>query len=372
MTIRFCLIIGVLLSVSLVVQAQDATPTPNPNGPTLKSILSRGQVNCGVNSDLLGFGYLDPNTGLVNGFDVDFCRALGAAIFGDTTAAATPLYSGDDGYAALQVGDVDVLFHNIVWNLAARQDGLAVGPVNFYNGQTIMVRTESNLDDWQTLDGQTICVTTGTNAVTAFPDAMHIRGLNFQLLTLSTYEDARNALADGRCQAQSADRVQLEVLRQTSNDPEGFLIWSGSDHIYTSEPYAPVYRYGDQQWADIVTWTMMGMIEAEQLDVNSENITDLVQQGGESIPAYIQRVGPSVAGLLNTDISAPGNTLGLSPNFMVDVIQEIGNYGEVYDRSLGPDSGLLNLQRDTNQLWRDGGLLYSPSWGQSLSAIANS
>jgi general L-amino acid transport system substrate-binding protein len=362
---HFCLFVFVLLCGSLNVLAQDvpATPTPLPPGTTLNSILARGQVSCGVNAELPGFGYLDPNTGLVSGFDVDFCRALAAAIFGDATAVTTPLYSGDDGLGALQIGDVDVLFHNVVWSLKNVRPGLEYGPVNFYNGQTIMVRIESNLDDWQELDGRTICVTANTTAETHLPTAMTSQGLTYQLLNLDTDEEARDALAEGRCDAQSADRVRLEVLRQSSSDPEGFLIWSGGDHLYTSEPFAPLYRYGDQQWASIVRWTVLGLIQAEQLGVSSETVSELAQAPDEGTPQYIARVGPAVAGLLNVSLGAPYSNLTLTPRFMESVIREVGNYGEIYSRNLLSGTGLLNLERDLNRLSRDGGLLFAPDWG---------
>jgi general L-amino acid transport system substrate-binding protein len=362
--LRFCLFVCVVLSGSLVAVAQEATPTPIPPGPTLNSILSRGQVVCGVNSSLPGVGYLDPNTGLVSGFDVDFCRALGAAIFGDIAAVNTPLYQGvEDGFAALQLRDIDVLFHNVVWSFPAATGGVAYGPVNFYNGQTIMVRVETGINDWDTLEGRTICITAGTPAEKYLPTAMDNRGLTYELLTLNTYEEARTALTDGRCDAQSADRVELEVLRQSSGDPNGYLIWSAPEHIYTNEPFAPVYRYGDQQWADIVEWTVLGLITAEQLGVSSETVAEFAQLDSETNAAYVGRVGPAIAALLNTTIGAPNNTLGISPRFMEAVIRSVGNYGEIYARNLGSLSGVLNLERGVNSLWKDGGLIFAPDWG---------
>jgi general L-amino acid transport system substrate-binding protein len=356
------LILLLALFAGLKVQAQDITPTPLPQGPTLNSILARGQVNCGVNQDLPGFGYLDPNTGLVAGFDVDFCRALGAAIFGDSTAAATVLLSSDQAISALQNGDVDVLFHNMVWELSSEEVGLQFGPPNYYNGQTLMVRADSGLDDWPALSGMTICITAGSTAETRLPAAMRERNLTYQLVILETFEAARDALAAGQCDAQSADRVRLEALRQDSNDPEGFQVWQG-DQVYTREPFAPLYRYGDQQWANIVNWTVLGLIAAEQYGVNSENINDLARLPEETPEAYQERVGPEVAALLDTSFSTGETTFGLNPSFMVDVIREVGNYGEIYNRSLGSETGALQLQRNLNNLWQNGGLLYAPDWG---------
>lgn len=356
---RFCLLILVLLSGIVAVNAQEATPIPA--GPTLNSVLSRGQVNCGVNQDLPGFGYLDPNTGAVSGFDVDFCRALGAAIFGDATAANLLLYSGEDGIAALQKGEIDVLFHNVTWTPTQDGNGLEFGPINFYNGQTIMARTESGLATWTDLAGKTICVTSNTNAAERLLEALSTRGVSAQVLPLESYEAARDALSDGRCDAQSADRVQLEVLRQQSGTPDAFQVWEGEERLYTHEPFAPLYRYGDQQWGGIVDWTVLGLIQAEQIGVSSENIATLAQTEGEPDANYVARVGESVARLLNTDLDAPNN-LGLVKDFMASVIREVGNYGEIFNRNLGPDTGELTLTRGLNNLAVDGGLLYAPDW----------
>jgi general L-amino acid transport system substrate-binding protein len=358
-TLRFCCLILVMLSGMMVVTAQE--PTPIPAGPTLNSVLSRGQVNCGVNQDLPGFGYLDPNTGAVTGFDVDFCRALGAAIFGDATAANLLLYSGQDGIAALQQGEIDVLFHNMTWTPALDGNGLEFGPINYYNGQTIMVRVESGIAEWADLAGKTVCVTNNTNAATSLTEMLTKRGVSAQVLPLDTYEAARDALSDGRCDAQSADRVQLALLQQQSGTPDAFEIWEGTDRLYTHEPFAPMYRYGDQQWGAIVDWTVLGLIQAEQIGVSSENIGTLMQTEGEPNPNYISRVGQNVAHLLNTSLDAPNN-LGLNPIFMVDVIREVGNYGEIFNRNLGVDLGELKLLRGLNNLAENGGLLYAPDW----------
>jgi len=358
---RFGLLCCLLLTGLTAVLAQDAAPTPASAGPTLNSILSRGQVNCGVNQDLPGFGYLDPNTGAVSGFDVDFCRALGAAIFGDATAANLLLYSGDEGLAALQQGDIDVLFHNETWTPSSDGSGLAFGPVNFYNGQTMMVRVESGLAEWADLSGTTICVTDGSYAAASLSEALTSRGINAQVLPLESNEAARNALADGRCDAQSADRVSLEVLRQQSGTADAFQVWEGAERLYSHEPFAPVFRYGDEQWASIIEWTVLGLIQAEQLGVSSENIATLVRADGEQAVAYASRVGQRVAQFLYTGLDVP-NSLGLAEDFMVGVIREVGNYGEIYNRNLGMELGELKLERGLNNLAENGGLLYAPDW----------
>ena len=151
------------------------------------------------------------------------------------------------------------------------------------------------------------------------------------------------------------------MLRQQSGTPDAFQVWEGAERLYTHEPFAPLYRYGDQQWGGIVDWTVLGLIQAEQVGVSSENIATLMQTEGEADAAYVTRVGESVARLLNTSLDAPNN-LGLAKGFMVSVIREVGNYGEIFNRNLGADTGGLTLTRGLNNLAVDGGLLYAPDW----------
>ncbi|MBZ0280426.1 MAG: transporter substrate-binding domain-containing protein [Anaerolineae bacterium] len=342
------------------------TPTPPPAGPTLNGILSRRLVNCGVNPNLFGFGYLDPNTGQINGFDVDFCRAIAAAIFGDATAAQLEIYTTvEDGEDALRSGEIDILLHNVVLTLGDDTRDLEFAPANFYNGQSIMVRSENNSAEWADLDGASICVVEGSTAENRLLPYMSSLGFSGQLLTLPTLEEARDALSEGRCDAQSADVVNLTVLQQRSGDPNAFRVWQRADQLYTREPFAPVIRAGDDQWANIVRWTLWGLIEAEQLGVSSENVNALIrriegQTVAESDAEYIARVGPAVSRFLDPTLGI-GTPLSLAPNFMLGVIREVGNYGEIYNRHLGPDA-MLPIERGLNSLWRDGGLLYAPDW----------
>lgn len=342
------------------------TPTPPPPGPTLNSILSRRLVNCGVNPNLFGFGYLDPNTGQINGFDVDFCRAIAAAIFGDATAAQLEIYTSvQEGEEALRSGEIDILLHNVVVTLADDVRDLEFGPVNFYNGQSIMVRAESRSAEWTDLDGASVCVMDGSLAQTDLLPHMSSLGISGQVVVLPSLEEARDALSEGRCDAMSADLVNLTVLQQRSGDPGAFRVWQRADQIYTHEPFAPVIRAGDDQWANIVRWVLWGLVEAEQLGVSSETVNVLTrrfegQVALETDDEYIARVGPSVARFLDPTLGI-GTPLSIAPNFMLGVIREIGNYGEIYNRHLGTEA-MLPIERGLNSLWRDGGLLYAPDW----------
>ncbi len=352
--------IVLLLALSSATLAQEETPAA-VIGPTLNSVLSRGVVACGINQSLRGFGFLDPNTGELRGFDVDFCRALAAAVFGDATAVQLVPFSGDNGLDALESGEIDVLMRNVIWTLSLdSRPELDFGTITFYTGQTFMTRTDSGLSDWAGLDGAVICVAEGSTAETSLGQAMVSRGLSYQPVTLPTAAEAAQAFTDGRCQAYSAGLIDLESARQRLPDPAAYVVWQGREHLYTQEPIAPVYRNDDPQWADIVNWTILGLIQAEQLGITSENINTIVRQPEEGEDTYISRVGLDVARFLDARTGI-GGQLTLANDFMVSVIREVGNYGEIFNRHFGP-GGDLRLERGLNSLWRDGGLLYAPSW----------
>jgi general L-amino acid transport system substrate-binding protein len=358
-TLRVLSII-ILLFTTVLALAQQDSPGSKP-GPTLNSVLSRGVVACGVNQDMRGFGYLDPNTGEVRGLEVDLCRALAAAIFEDATAAQLVPFTGDSGFAALETGNIDVLLHTVLWSLGTdARPKLDFGPITFYGGQTIMVQTESNLQDWPDLDGGVICVAEGSAAAASLPQAMSNRGLKYQSLVLPSSAEAMKAFTEGQCQAYSANVIELETARQQAADPTAYVVWQGHQHIYTQEPLAPVYRDDDPQWKDIVDWSLMGLVHAEQLGITSENVNSLVRQPDERDDAYTARVGLDIARFLDGTLGV-GSPLGLSNNFMLWVIRETGNYGEIYNRHLGPNGDLV-VGRGLNFLWSDGGIMAAPAW----------
>lgn len=364
--IRFGLLLAGIALLVLPASAQG----PAKAGPTLSAVMARREVICGVNQDLFGFGYLDPNTGEVNGFDIDFCRAVAAAVLGDSTLISLLLYpNAAAGQDALRQGEIDILLHNVNWTLTADAQDLVFARPNFYGGQTVMVRGDSPANDWPDLDGNTICVVAESIAESDLLFYLQRRGLNAQLLSLASLNDAQSALDDGRCDALSSDVVQLTILQQRSRDQKTYRVWQRSDQLYTRQPFAPVIRSGDDQWATIVEWTLLGLIEAEQLGISSENVQTFIRQTItqpgqadtlESQEDYISRVGAEVARFLDEGLGI-GNILGLTPNFMLPVIREVGNYGEIYRRHLGPE-GDLPIERGWNNLSRDGGLFFAPDW----------
>lgn len=334
------IVAAVFLLGIFTVRGQQPSTVP---GPTLASIQARGELVCGVDQELFGFGYLNPNTGEISGFDVDFCRALAVATLGDIEAARLMLHTVETGEAALLVGEIDILLHNVIQTLPRdTASDLDFGPPNFYNGQTIMVTGDSGLDTWDTLAGKTICTTSG-DAAANLASAMESHGLVYETLVFETADDAQEAFVAGRCDAHSAGWIQLAVLRYESDTPFAYTIW---EEMFTIEPLVPVYRYGDEQWADIVEWTLYGLIRAEELGVTSENIDEFAQVSDN----------PEMALFLSS-----GARLGLAENYLVEVIRQVGNYGEIYERHLGPNTP-LRMPRGLNALWSDGGLIYAPKW----------
>lgn len=321
------------------VYSQDATPPPA--GPTVASIRARGEVACGVNQGLFGFGYLDPNSGEIRGFDVDFCRALAAAVLGNIEAVRLDLHTVESGEAALLSGELDILLHNVSESLNRdTASALDYGPPNFYNGQTMMVLGDSGLDTWNALAGKTICTTSGAAAANLAKE-MAIQGVIYEERTFDTVEAAQEAFVTGGCDAHSADWIQLAAVRRESETPLAYVIW---EDTFTIEPLVPVYRYGDAQWADIVEWTLYGLIRAEELGITSENVETLAT--GNNNPDI-------------TQFLSSGSTLGLSESFLAEVVRQVGNYGEIYERHLGPNTP-LRIPRGLNALWSNGGLLYAP------------
>jgi general L-amino acid transport system substrate-binding protein len=305
------------------------------------SIQARGEVACGVNQGLFGFGYLDPNTGEIRGFDVDFCRALAAAVLGNIEAVRLDLHTIESGEAALLAGELDILMHNVSETLNRdTASALDYGPPNFYDGQTMMVLGDSGLDTWSTLAGKTICTTSGAAAANLAKE-MAIEGVVYEERTFETVEAAQEAFVTGGCDAHSADWIQLAALRRESETPLAYVIW---EDTFTIEPLVPVYRYGDAQWADIVEWTLYGLIRAEELGITSENVEAYATGTNDA----------AIEQFLST-----GATLGLADGMMVEVIRQVGNYGEIYERNLGPSTP-MRIPRGLNTLWSKGGLMYAP------------
>ncbi len=347
------------LLVLVVFSLTIAAPTfAQDGGSLLDEVLERGYLICGVNQELFGFGYLD-DSGEIVGFDVEFCHAWAAALFGDAGAVEFSPQTAATRLPAVQSGEVDVLIRNTTWTLTRdTENGVDFGPTTFYDGQSMMTRTEDGYSTFEDLEGLTICSTSGTTTELNVTDQMTIRGLDFDLLTFESTADTNSAFMEGRCAAQTSDQSQLAALRAAADNPAAYTVWK--DTVFSKEPLGPVYRQNDSAWADAINWTVFGLIQAEEWGITSENVDDFLREEGESDEEYILRVGPGVARMLDAELGI-GGLLGLENDFMVAVIQQVGNYGELYEKYFGEDA-VVPIERTVNALWTDGGLIYSPAW----------
>lgn len=340
---------------TVVVTAPPATPQVQVQvevaqapgfGETLQAVQARGTLICGVNGQLPGFSFLDPS-GAYAGFDVDFCRALAAAIFGDDTKVEYRNLTTQERLPALQTGEIDVLIRNTTWTLTRDTDnGLNFTGTTFYDGQGIMVRSDSGISSLSDLEGGTVCVQKGTTTELNLADAMSLNGVTY---TPAVYEDVNQtygAYAEGRCDAVTSDKSQLSsAAKAVLPDPENHVIL---DVTLSKEPLSPVVRHGDDQWFDIVKWTVYAVIAAEEYGVNSTNVDD----------QRANAVNPEIRRLLGVE-GEMGLKLGLTNDWAYNVIKLVGNYEEIYNRNLGPDTPTY-IPRGLNSLYVDGGALYSP------------
>lgn len=313
-------------------------------GGRLKVVQDRGKLVCGVNDQLPGFGSLSPD-GTYAGFDVDFCRAIAAAVLGDAAAVEFRPLTAQQRFTALQTGEVDVLIRNTTWTLSRdTQNGLDFGPTTFYDGQGVMVRRDAGAKTLADLNGATICVTSGTTTEKNLEDAMRAEGVTYTPVVLETPDDLMNTYDQGRCDAVTADRSALVARQPTLLEPAAHAIL---DTTLSKEPLGPAVLQGDAQWADVVRWVVYGTIAADELGITSQNIDE-----------YLASDNPEIRRMLGAEDKL-GEGLGLANDYLVTVLRAVGNYGQIYDRNLGVETS-INLDRGLNQSWEAGGLLYSP------------
>jgi general L-amino acid transport system substrate-binding protein len=322
-------------------------------GETLSSVQSAGSVRCGTRDDLPGFAVLDPSGEHV-GFDSDFCRVIAAAVLGDADAVEMVDVETADRFTALQSGEIDVLVRNTTWT--ATRDG-AEGATflqpNFYDGQGMMVAADSGIGSIEELAGQVVCAAGGTTTEGNVATEFNRLGLELpEVLSFDSVDLLQEAFQEGRCDGWTSDQSQLTALRSAYPDgPESLLILQGT---FSKEPLGPAVRDGDSQWAQVVEWAIFATIQAEEFGITSENV-DEIRDTSED-PSVLQFLGVEVDGA----VTDPG--LGLPADFAYQVISQVGNYGEIYERHITP----LGIERDAppglNQIWTEGGLHYAPPY----------
>ncbi len=337
------LVLGLLLAgCSAPAATEQEEEQPTVTGARFQIILDRGKIICGCNAELPGFGYLNP-AGEFEGFDVDFCRAIAAAVFGDANAVEYRPVTAAERLPALQTGEIDVLIRNTTWTLTRDAvNEVDWAAVTFYDGQGMMVPVATGWTSLDDMAGATVCSTTGTTTEMNLADAFRSRGLDYTPLLFEKTQDTATAYEEGRCDGQTSDKSQLAALRSAMENPEGHIIL---DVTMSKEPLGPLTAHGDNKWNDVVRWVVWGMMQAEESGVSSANVDQMLNSDD-----------PTVKRLLGVE-GELGSSLGIPNDFVVQAVKQVGNYGEVYDRWLGPDG--LNIPRGPNELWTNGGLLYA-------------
>lgn len=311
---------------------------------TLAVVKERGKVVCGGNAAVPGFGTQNSD-GDFEGFDIDYCKVVAAAVFGDAEAYEIKPVTAANRFDFLRSGDLDILIRNTTWTLSRDTDaGLDFGPVTFYDGQGMMVTKASGITDLDGLDGATICVQQGTTTEKNLADVFDALGIAFTPLVLPDASSTLAAYDDGSCDAITTDKSGLVSQQTILTDPAAHTIL---DATMSKEPLGPAVRHGDNNWGDIMTWSVYCTIAAEELGISSANIDSMKGSDDKTISGLLGETGEY------------GAMMGLSDSFCYDVIKTVGNYGEIFARNLGPDTP-FDLDRGLNALYTDGGLQYAP------------
>ena len=312
-------------------------------GDTLDAVKARGDLACGVSTGLPGFSFPDTE-GNWSGLDVDVCRAIAAAVFGNADAVSYRPLSAQQRFVALQSGEVDVLSRNTTVTLTRDTSvGLDFGPVVFYDGQAFLVPTELGVTSAVELDGASVCVQTGTTTELNLADFFRSNRISFEPVVFESLDELRGAFFAGRCDAFTGDSSGLASTRTIASNPDDYTILP--DRI-SKEPLAPATRHGDDEWSDVVRWVVTALIQAEESGITSANVEDM----RASDDPTIKRLLGVTAGF--------GEALGLDEAWAYNAIAAVGNYGEMFERNVGAGSP-LGLERGLNALYTHGGLMYA-------------
>ncbi|QQA43360.1 amino acid ABC transporter substrate-binding protein [Pelagovum pacificum] len=313
---------------------------------TLDDVTARGTLNCGVTTGLVGFAAPDAN-GVWEGFDVGVCRAVAAAVLGDPTAVEFVPTTGQTRFTALASGEIDMLARNTTWTFSRDVDlKFEFTGINYYDGQGFMVPRELGVASAKELDGATVCIQTGTTTELNLADFFRVNNINYEPVPIETNAEAQQQYLAGACDVYTTDASGLAATRATFEAPADHVILP---EIISKEPLGPLVRHGDNEWGDIVRWTLNALIAAEELGVTSANVEQLATEGTDN---------PEINRLLGTE-GELGAMFGLDADWAVQAIMAGGNYGELFEQNIG-ESTPIGLARGLNAQWTEGGLLYSP------------
>lgn len=315
----------------------------NAATPMLETVKARGTVRCGVSTGFPGFALPD-SQGIYRGLDVDICRAVAAAVFGDAGKVQYVPLTAVQRFTALQSGEIDVLARNATWTYArSAQLGLTFTAVNYYDGTAFMVMKASPVAHARDLNGATICAQAGTETLGGVQDYFSRNGLKFSPVTFESVDLMKAAFTGGRCDAITSDATQLIGIRSSLPTTAEYRLLP---EMVTKEPLSPAVRGGDDQWANVVRWSFFAMVNAEEMGLTAKNVKE---QAASSADPNVQRFVGKTGDL--------GKMLGLEAAWALNVVAQVGNYDESFTRNLGP----LGVERGYNRLWRDGGLMFAPS-----------
>ncbi|WP_078120561.1 amino acid ABC transporter substrate-binding protein [Thiosocius teredinicola] len=333
------------LTVVLGVAAALSMSTAANAGATLDAVKKKGFVQCGVSTGLPGFSSAD-DKGKFTGIDVDMCRAVSAAIFGDADKVKYSPLTAKERFTALQSGEIDMLPRNTTWTYTRDTSlGLNFTGVNYYDGQGFLVNKNLGVKSALEMDGASFCIQAGTTTELNLADYFRTNKMNYTPITFDTSDQTIKAFEAGRCDALTSDQSQLYALRIKLGNPESAIVLP---EVISKEPLGPVVRQGDDEWFNIVKWSLFAMVNAEELGVSSQNVDEMK---GSSTDPNIRR-------LLGLE-GVKGEWMGLPDEWGYNIIKLVGNYDEVFERNVGKGSP-LGISRGLNALWSKGGIQYAP------------
>jgi general L-amino acid transport system substrate-binding protein len=311
---------------------------------TLDAVKEKGFVNAGVSGKVIGFSAPDAK-GVWAGLDVDFVRAVAAAIFDDPEKARFTPVAFKEAFTALQSGEIEILARNTTWTYQRDTKlGLEFVGTLFYDGQGFLVHNSLGVKSATELDGASVCTQSGTTTELNLSDYFSSKGMTFKPVVYESADEATVIYDSGRCDVYTTDASALAARRAILANPKDHTILP---EIISKEPLGPAVRQGDQQWSDIVRWTLFALITAEELGITSENVDEMMKSTNPAVQRFLG-VGEDL-----------GAYMGLTADWAYRIVKHVGNYGEIYDRNVGPDTP-LGLERGVNALWTNGGLMYAP------------
>ncbi len=311
---------------------------------TLEEVTKRGQLSCGVSTGLAGFSQKDEK-GNWSGLDVDVCRAVAAAVLGDSEKVQYKPLTAKERFTALQSGEIDVLSRNTTWTHTRDTSlGLNFAGVNYYDGQGFMVSKKLGVKSAKELDGAAVCIQAGTTTELNLADYFRAHGMKYTAITFDTSDQTRAGFESGRCDVLTSDQSQLYAIRIGLKNPNDAMVLP---EVISKEPLGPVVRQGDDAWFNIVKWSMFALVEGEFLGIDSKNADAMKGSGNPEQKRFLGVEGDS------------GEKMSIAADWAYNIVKQVGNYGEMFERNVGTGSP-LNISRGLNAQWNNGGIMYSP------------